>query len=253
MSMENKKLPLWKEIFGRIWALWMLISWIITILIAFIFYLPSFFIKEPAAAAWHRKVSRVWQAVYLRIVGCPYKIIGLENFKKGKTYVIVCNHSSFLDILLATPFTAKPNKTIAKSSFAPIPVFGWIYAKGSILVDRKNAESRTKSYLLMKKAINQGFDMVIYPEGTRNRTSKPLQPFQNGAFKLAEDMKVPILPSLILYTGKVLPPNKVFFAFPHPIEIHYLPAISSEGISAKSLKEKVFSVMESAYVDLLNK
>lgn len=251
--MENKKLPLWKEIFGRFWALWMLITWIVTICIAFVFYLPSFFLKEPAAGTWHRHVSRVWQTIFLTIVGCPYKIIGLENFKKGQTYVIVINHSSFLDILLATPFTAKPNKTIAKSSFAPIPIFGWIYAKGSVLVNRKDPKSRAESYKKMKNAIKQGFDMVIYPEGTRNRTSKPLQPFQNGAFKLAEEMKVPVMPTIILYTGKVLPANKVFYAFPHRIEIHYFPSISSEGRTASELKEKVFEVMEEAFLDLLKK
>lgn len=251
--MENKRLPLWKEIFGRIWALWMLVAWIVTILIAFIFYLPSFFLREPAAGKWHRIVSRGWQAVYLPLVGCPYKITGLKNFKKGQTYVIVCNHNSFLDILLATPFTAKPNKTIAKSSFAPIPIFGWIYAKGSVLVNRKDARSRAESYMKMKKAIRQGFDMVIYPEGTRNRTGKPLQPFQNGAFKLAQEMKVPILPTIILYTGKVLPANKVFYAFPHRIEIHYLPPVSSGNLSTTQLKEQVFQAMEQAIVELEKK
>lgn len=236
-----------REIFARIWAAWGLIFFLITILIAFIFYSPSFFIKEPYAGRWHRLVSRSWMYVFLTCIGCPFKVVGKEYFKQATNYVVVCNHSSLLDILLTTPFMPRANKTIAKVSLAWIPVFGWIYAAGSVLVDRKSNKSRTESFLKMKYALNTGFDMVIYPEGTRNRSNKPLGPFYSGAFKLAKDTQHPVMPALLFNTAKVLPVTKAFYLFPHKIEMHFLPPVDSTNLSADELKNKVFEMMWNYY------
>ncbi len=240
-------LKVWKGIFARIWALWGLISFIVTITIAFIFYSPCFMIKEPAAGNWHRRVSRVWMTIYLFLIGCPFKVMGLEYFQKKKNYVVACNHNSLIDILITTPFMPKANKTIAKSSLAYIPVFGWIYSAGSVLVNRKSNKSRTQSFIKMKQAISTGFDMVIYPEGTRNRTNKPLQPFQDGAFRLAVNTSVAIMPALLFNTKKTLSPDRLFYLYPHRIEMHFLPPVPSSNISVKDLKNKVFEMMWNYY------
>src|SRR6185436_5631575 len=104
-------------------------------------------------------------------------------FKNGENYIVVCNHNSFMDVPLTTPFIPGPNKTIAKIEMAKIPLFGLIYQRGSVLVDRKNEESRKNSYIKMKDVLQMGMHMCIYPEGTRNKTTAPLQPFHNGAFR----------------------------------------------------------------------
>src|SRR2546423_8569829 len=104
------------EIFARFWAVWGLIVFLTTIMIAFIFYIPCFIIKEPYAGRWHRKVSRGWMIVFLNLVGCSFKVKGSEHFQPGKNYVVTCNHNSLFAILVATPFMPSANKTIAKSS-----------------------------------------------------------------------------------------------------------------------------------------
>ncbi len=142
---------------------------------------------------------------------------------------------------------ARANKTIAKKSFTAIPVFGWIYSFGSVLVDRNDDSSRRKSYEEMKRMLNYGLDMVIYPEGTRNRTDKPLKEFYDGAFRLAADTKKPVVPVLVFNTRKVLPVEKTFYLLPHKLEMHFLPPVESVGISAKDLKEKVFKMMWDYY------
>src|SRR6476469_6423664 len=227
-----------KEIFSRIWALWGLICFVVTILIAFIFYSPCFFMKEPAAGKYHRIVSRVWMVVYLHLIACPFKVKGREYFQPGKNYVVTCNHNSLLDILIATPFMPSANKTIAKSSLAYIPVFGWIYAAGSVLVNRKSDKSRRESFHEMKRMLDLGFHMVIYPEGTRNRTDDPLKSFYDGAFKLAVEARKPIIPAIIFNTKKILPVHKKFYLYPHKLEMHFLPPIKSSNISSKELKVK---------------
>ncbi len=237
-----------KEIFGRIWALWALIFFASTMFIALVFYLPCFIMKEPFAARWHRAVSRVWMTAFIYAIGCPLKIKGRQHFEKGKNYIVVCNHNSLMDVPITTPFMPHANKTIAKKEFAKIPFFGWIYSLGSVLVDRKDEQSRGQSYDKMKKILSVGLDMVIYPEGTRNRTHNPLKPFYDGAFKLAVDTGKPVMPAVIFNTKKILPANKFFYLMPHKIEMHFLHTVSPANISVKELKEKVFKIMWDYYV-----
>jgi 1-acyl-sn-glycerol-3-phosphate acyltransferase len=162
-------------VFCRIWALWGLLLFAATLLVAIVFYAACFLLKDPAKARWHRHVSRVWMFVYLHLIGCPLKVHGKKNFIKGTNYVVVCNHNSLMDVPVSTPFMPRANKTIAKKSFAKVPVFGWVYKFGSVLVDRDSDASRRKSYEEMKHMLNIGLDMLIYPEGTRNRTHDPLK------------------------------------------------------------------------------
>ena len=250
--MSSKQNHWLTEIWGRIWALWALLLFVSTMLIAFIFYLPCFLLKEPKAARWHRSVSRVWMIFYLNLIGCPLQTKGEEEFKKGENYVVVCNHNSLMDVPVTTPFMPNANKTIAKKGFAFTPFFGWIYSLGSVLVDRKSSESRKQGYNRMKAVLRLGLDMVIYPEGTRNKTDKPLGTFHDGAFRLAIDCNKPVLPAIIFNTRKVLPASKPFFMLPHKLYMHFLPPVFPDGLSVNELKERVFKIMWNYYEEKKN-
>lgn len=236
-----------KAIFGRIWALWGLFIFIPSMFVALIFYLPCLLFPEPQKARWHRAVSRVWMIVFLNLIGCPLKVKGKKYFKSNTSYVIVCNHNSMMDVPVTTPFMPRAVKTMAKKSISRVPVFGLIYSFGSVLVDRKSEESRHESYLQIKRMLALGLDVVIYPEGTRNRTSDPLKPFYDGAFRLAIDTGNPVIPALIFNTKKVMPINKLFYLMPYKLHLHFLPAINSINISTTDLKEKAFKVMSEYY------
>ena len=235
------------EIFCRIWCLWALIVFVPTMFIALPFYLICYILKEPTASRWHRRVSRVWMTIFLNLIGCPLKVVNTKYFKPGENYVVACNHNSLMDIPITTPFMPQANKTIAKTTFAFIPIFGWIYAAGSILVNRKSERSRRDSFKKMRWVLRTGLDMVIYPEGTRNRTNDPLKSFYDGAFKLAVSSGKPIMPVILFNTRKVLPTGKIFYLEPHKMEMHFLPPVESTNITAKQLKEKVFRQMWDYY------
>ena len=186
--------------------------------------------------------------VFLFVIGCRIRVKGDKNFEKGKTYVVVCNHRSLMDVPLSTPHIPGPNKTIAKKELAKIPIFGQVYKRGSILVDRKSDESRRKSIEQMRQVLTKGMHMCIYPEGTRNKTSMPLKSFYDGAFKLASDTGTSIIPAIIFNTDKVLPRNKSFFVWPHPVSIHFLPPITvSRNENVQELREKIFKIMWDYY------
>jgi 1-acyl-sn-glycerol-3-phosphate acyltransferase len=188
----------------------------------------------------------IWMAIFLPLAGIWRVVKGKENFKKGQNYVVICNHNSLLDPPISSPSIPGPNKTIAKVEMAKIPVFGIIYRRGSVLVDRKSEESRRASYSKMKEVLEQGLHMCIYPEGTRNKTKEPLQKFHDGAFRLAIDMEKSIIPALIFNSGKAMP-RKPFFFWPQRVEMHFLPEIPVAGKTVRQLKEEAFAVMKEYY------
>lgn len=223
-------------------------TWFIATLV--IIFFPVWiigFLHEPGRSRVLYKVFRVWIGFFFFITGIRLKRKGMENFKKGETYIVVCNHNTLLDIPVSSPGIPGPNKTIAKIEMARIPVFGTIYKSGSVLVDRKSNKSRKNSYLKMKEVLRQGIHMCIYPEGTRNKTREPLQKFHDGAFRLAEESKHAIIPALLFNTKKLFPNNKKFYFLPGKVEMHFLPAVEPGSQSAEQLKEKVFSLMYDYY------
>lgn len=238
-----------KEIFGRIWALWAAIAWIALMLLFLIpFTIFIYFRKDPKKTHLFTYWSKYWINTFLFFVASPLKIKGQENFAPGEVYIVLCNHNSFMDVPITTPAIPSGNKTIAKVELSRIPLFGMVYKTGSILVDRKSDSSRKESLSKMKEVLKMGLHMCIYPEGTRNKSKEPLKAFHNGAFKLAVDTRTSIIPALIFNTRKVLPVDKTFYSMPHPVEIHFLnPVAILPEESADALRERVYEIMKDYY------
>jgi 1-acyl-sn-glycerol-3-phosphate acyltransferase len=236
-----------KEIFGRIWAVWGILSFAVTFLVIFIPSMITYLLPDPKGSAVFIRIAKLWMDVWLRLVGCPVTIKGKENFAKGRSYIVTFNHNSLLDVPLSAPYVPGANKTIAKTSFAKVPLFGWFYRKGSVLVDRNSDASRRKSFEEMKNVLKKGMHMCIYPEGTRNRTNEPLKKFYDGAFKLAVETNTAIIPTLIFNTKKAVPVNKSFFFLPHQLKMHFLPPVEVNNQTVEQLKEKVAGIMKTYY------
>ena len=200
-----------KEILGRLFALWAFLVFVISLLIFIIPIWITGLWPEPKRRIYVFALFRVWMGIFFIFSGVRRRITGREHFKKGQNYIVVCNHNSFMDVPLTSPGIPGANKTIAKVEMARIPLFGMIYKRGSVLVDRKSEESRRNSYHNMKTVLDQGLHMCIYPEGTRNKTREVLQRFHDGAFKLASETQKDIIPALIFHTKKVLPRKPFFF------------------------------------------
>lgn len=245
---SNMLLNTVKDVFGRIWALWGLVTFLSTFLIIFIPSMFAHLMPDPRGQRYFIAVSKIWMNVWLFLIGCPVKVTGKENFKPGEAYVVVFNHNAYLDVPLSAPYVPGANKTIAKASFAKIPLFGSFYSRGSVLVDRKDEKSRSKSFDIMKKVLAKGMHMCIYPEGTRNRSIEPIKPFYDGAFKLAASTKKDIIPCVIKGTKKAMPINKGFYLLPVKLHMHFLPAVSSADKTVTELKDKVHSEMVKVYV-----
>lgn len=229
----------------------MLLFAITMIPVAIIIFLFRTFGSQRIASMAIQRSFQIWMGFYMPMIFCPVKHRGRDNFKKGKNYVVTLNHNTLADVPVSSPGIPGPNRTLAKVEMSKIPIFGYIYTSGSILVARADAQSRAESYGKMINALEQGLHLCLFPEGTRNKTSEPLARFYDGAFKVAIMAQKPIIPGLIFGTKAILHPTKKIWAWPHKVEFHFLQEISTEGMKVEetdTLKQKVFNIMKEYYV-----
>jgi 1-acyl-sn-glycerol-3-phosphate acyltransferase len=173
-----------------------------------------------------------------------YEFHGRENFRKGQSYIYVSNHTSFLDlpgIRLLIPGEFRP---LAKKELLKIPVFGWIAQGATVIVDRSSGESRKRSLDKLKQILAEGISILLFAEGTQNRSKEILQPFKDGAFRLAVDTQMPVLPMVVIGAGPLMPPGTINLR-PGKIKIIVAPEISTVGLTdTAELKQKTFDVMK---------
>ena len=238
---------IFKRILGHVYYFYGMIVFIITLIL--IALVPSWIvlqIPEPKRARIIRPIYNFWMHLVLWLVFCPVRRVGKDYFKKGQTYVVLFNHNSFVDIMVSTPWTPGANKTLAKDDLAKIPIFGVIYRTGSILVTRDSEASRKQSFVEMQNTLKMGLNLILYPEGTRNKTNNPLGEFKDGAFINAIRSQKPIVPGVLFNTKKILPPRPKFWAWPAKIEVHFLPPIETKGMSLREieqLKNRIYQQM----------
>lgn len=188
---------------------------------------------------------RLWSWIFSMLTFIRYSFYGQENFRKGQTYIYVSNHTSFLDIPGLTMLLPGQFRPLAKKELLKIPVFGWIAQSAAIIVDRSSPESRKKSIDRLKNFLNAGISILIFAEGTQNRTANILQPFKDGAFRIAVDTQHPVLPIVVLGAGPLMPPGTINLK-PGRIRIYVGKEIASEGLGSddvKALKQRTFDAM----------
>ena len=151
-------------------------------------------------------------------------IEGREKAVKGTTYVIISNHQSILDILLINCLRYK-FRWISKIENFKVPVIGWYLKMADyIVVDRGNEESKADMLEKSYNCLNNGISIMLFPEGTRSLNNE-IGFFKRGAFQLALQANVPILPVLIDGTGGILPKHGLIFGSGHHIRIKVLDPV----------------------------
>ncbi|HEY9049725.1 MAG TPA: lysophospholipid acyltransferase family protein [Ohtaekwangia sp.] len=188
----------------------------------------------------------LWSWTFSILTFIRYEFYGTENFKKGQAYIFVSNHTSFLDIPGIRMIIPGQFRPLAKKELLKIPVFGWIAKAATIIVDRSSPESRKKSIDRLKQFLKQGISILIFAEGTQNRSKEVLQPFHDGAFRIAVDTQQPILPMVVVGAGRLMPPSTINLR-PGKIRIYVGQQIETEGLTSAdiaALKEKTFVAMK---------
>lgn len=190
---------------------------------------------------------RLWAAVWSALVGVRYQVHGRENIDPNQPYIYIFNHRSFIDAPVIPIAIRQEVRAIGKKELSKIPVFGFVVSRVAVWVDRKNAASRKASVEKLLKILEKGISIVVAPEGTRNDTGQTLLLFQKGAFRIAAETGIPILPMAVIGADRVMKrgsllmrPGKIHIYFSSPIETS--PYSGEEGYNR--LADKCFNRLE---------
>ena len=176
-----------------------------TILGSFIIALS--FLGAPDYAS--RVFGTLWAKINTKAALIGVQTTGKEHIKQGQSYVVVANHQSLLDIYLLYGYLGIDVKWVMKQELRAVPVLGLACEMmGHVIVDRSNTASALASMERARERIKNGMSVIFFAEGTRSRSGE-LKPFKKGAFRMAQELNLPILPITIQNTRHILPSDTI--------------------------------------------
>lgn len=214
----------------------------ITLLTAFVSALGCIAGGERIFSYWPGKI---WSIITLFLLLCPVKVKGKENLPKNRCSIVTPNHSSALDIFLLYGYMGVRFKWVMKGSLRKIPFVGWACEKcGFIFVNHTN-EGAIQVIKDTKTALNNGYHIFIFPEGSRTRDGQ-LGRFRKGAFRVAMDSQAPIVPVKIT-GGYEAYSRYAFFPKPRQLELQILPIIeTNQEINLQELMTRTYDAILNA-------
>jgi len=196
------------------------------------------------------RLCSAWSDVWFFLIGIRPKTIRTSVYpKKDEQYIFIANHISYLDVPMIVNFIRQPLRALGKSAMAKLPIFGFLYRYGAILVDRESADARKKSVYQLKSVLRKGISVFIFPEGTFNMGPDMLKSFYDGAFRIAIETQTPLMPMVFPDTIKRLHYRSAFSFTPGISRAIFLDKIPVDGLTLRdlpALKEKVYKQMEEA-------
>lgn len=208
-----------------------------------VYVLIKLFFSYPKQTLWVHRTNKIMFLVWSAFTGFRYKISGVENIDDDQTYVIVCNHNNLADLMASAYANQVPSKPLVKKELLSIPIVGQLFAMASVPLDRKDEAARKKSLETMTDELNQNISLIIFPEGTRNRTPAPLKDFHNGAFSLSMKTGKPIMP--IVFTNiKNLSSAESVLIRPWKFEAHHLAPVFPDSFNdVQEYKAHIYKIM----------
>lgn len=192
------------------------------------------------------KLTNIWADVFFLLSGMPVQIEHRFKPDVNKNYVFVANHFSYLDVAVGMKVVRNYFSYMGKSSVKNIPLLGYMFAKLHIQVDRSDKESRSKSMMRSKRALDTGKSLFIMPEGgiISHEIPKMHQPFKDGAFLLAIGSKVPIVPITFLNLYEIMPDKTIFWGLPKAIVHEPIDTSIYSKENLEELKTRVHEVIQ---------
>jgi len=231
-----------------IYSLYAFLLFVLLMLIVFPFAFIASFWGKIKGGNFIYNISRVWADIWMFLIGIRHQNIFLSPLDNNKQYIFVANHISYLDIpSILKSIRHQHFRALGKYEMKRVPIFGFIYQNGAVMVDRSSAENRANSVRILKSVLQKGISIFIYPEGTFNETHHALKDFYDGAFRIAIEMQTPVRPILFLDTYDRLNYKFIFLLTPGKNRAVFLDEIKTEGLTLcdlPALKNKVYGYME---------
>lgn len=229
-------------------------SWIYTIWCAF-WFLVVFLLLYPIVYVALQKenwkpiahyCNRIWGKIFFFMIGQPVKVSYEVELDPKRAYVFCANHFSYIDIAMMGVVVKNYFAFMGKSSVKKVPLFGYMFTKLHIQVDRAAKDSRIKALTRSIKALKAGRSIMIFPEGGIHSTNFPemVQPFKDGAFSMAIENQVPIVPISLLDNYKMMPDVLIKW---HKLRVIVHKPIETTGMTKAdmdALKKQVYDVIQ---------
>ena len=199
-----------------------------------------------------REVARVsavpWARALAALIPMRVRVEGRENIDPRQSYVLVSNHQSQCDILVLYGWLGVDFKWVMKQELRKVPGIGVACARlGHIFIDRSNHAAALATLAAARDTIVDGTSVIFFPEGTRSRDGR-LKPFKKGAFRMAIDLGLPILPLTVTGAREVLPAGTTDL-LPGSARLTIHPPIAVAGLAgadSAALMDEVRAVIASA-------
>lgn len=239
-------MQLLKKIGGIIFSIYVMLLFIAFLLLSFPLVLVIICFGKKRRDVLMFRFLRIISNIWLRCCFIFPEMQNQEFLQKNNAQIIIANHASYLDAPALYTFVDSLFKTLGKAEMASIPIFKYIYTSAVVTVNRGSTMARAKSFLQMQQELQDGLNVVFFPEGTFNDKQDALKPFFEGAFNLAIKAKKDILPLLIIDTQNRMQPETVWGFTPGACKGIFLPAISTSNITIKevdALKDYCYNYM----------
>ncbi|MBP7098051.1 MAG: 1-acyl-sn-glycerol-3-phosphate acyltransferase [Prevotella sp.] len=198
---------------------------------------------------WGYYPGKCWSWLWIRILLLPVKVEGRENLDSKQSYVFVSNHQGAFDIFLIYGFLGRNFKWMMKKGIGKIPLIGTAckYAH-HIFVDKSGPSKIRATYDKARSILKEGMSLVVFPEGARTFTGH-MGVFRRGAFMLADDLQLPVVPLTINGSFDVKPRIKdKYWIFWHPLKLTIHKPIAPIGKGPENIKNQ----MEKSYAAVMS-
>lgn len=202
---------------------------------------------------WGYYPGKWWAWFIVRVLLLPVKVEGKENLEKGQSYVFVANHQGAFDIFLIYGFLGRNFKWMMKWQLRNIPFVGKACASAHhIFVDKRGASKIRKTYDEARHTLQGGMSLVVFPEGARSFTGH-MGKFRRGAFMLADDIELPVVPLTINGSFDIMPRTRdMKWVLWHPLRLTIHKPIQPIGKGTENIKhleEQSYKAVMAGLVD----
>jgi 1-acyl-sn-glycerol-3-phosphate acyltransferase len=218
----------------------------------FLFAVPASFLGNIKGGNLIYKTCMLWGDVWFALIFIRHKNIYEQPLRKDQSYIFVANHISYLDSPIIVKTFRRSLRALGKVEMTKIPVFGFIYRRAIVTVDRSSAGNRTKSVKILKSILRRKISVLVFPEGTFNLTHRPLKEFYDGAFRVAIESNTPVKPVLFLDGYNRMPYERLFSLNPGISRSVFLEEITTDGLTVNDvpvLREKIYQLMERKLIE----
>ena len=220
---------------GRLYQFWVFGWFLIVFLLIFPFFV--LFVQRESWKPAGQFMNKLWAYIVFGVCLLPTKVVYHYRPSKNKSYVYCANHSSYLDIPSLCYALPGYFLFIGKASLAKIPLFGYMFKNLHIPVDRSKAKSKFDTIQKSLEAIDKGRSVAYFPEGTISKLPQPdMIDFKDGAFRVAIEKQVPIIPVTIPYNCLILPDNGRYIPHRHLMKVILHEPIETKGMTVADLE-----------------